>query len=324
LGQDQFSRRRVKRDKLGEPGIVEIAPIAKLLFAGSAALGILPLAARLRADRRSIGGDVVGNLPIQPYDFVMLAVLVAATLFGLWKGMAWQIASVASLVVSFFVAVRLSGVVAPHISAQEPWNRFIAMLGLYIATSAAIWLAFRLVAGIIDRVRLKEFDHQVGALFGLAKGALLCLLITFFAVTLSESLRQAVLKAYSGRYIAILIKRTSPIMPSDVQKYLGTYIDELDRKLDPATPPETPQQAPSEKPPAAPQRPKILRAAEQRAPAVTAAIPAAPPADEPRAGQPEPPRQADPPRPFSEPAAAEEQEPEEPLFPVRLPSRDRT
>ena len=114
------------------------------------------------------------------------------------------------------------------------------MLVLYVATSAGIWLAFRMVAGIIDRVRLKEFDHQIGALFGLAKGVLLCLVITFFAVTLSETLRQAVLKTYSGRYIAILIKRTTPIMPAEVQKVLGTYIEELDRKLDPATPPDQP------------------------------------------------------------------------------------
>ena len=35
---------------------------------------------------------------IQPYDFVMLAVLVGTTLFGLWKGMAWQMASLASVV----------------------------------------------------------------------------------------------------------------------------------------------------------------------------------------------------------------------------------
>ena len=258
----------------------------------------------------------MGNIPIQFYDVVMLAVLVLATLFGLWKGMAWQIASLASLVVSVFVAVRLSGALAPHISAQEPWNRFIAMLVLYLATSAGIWLAFRLVAGIIDRVRLKEFDHQVGALFGMAKGVLLCLVITFFAVTLSESLRQAVLKTYSGRYIAILIKRTSPIMPPEVQKVLGTYIEELDRKLDPATPPEPPSGQP---------RVEIPLNAGRLSVPLTAERPAAPTPDQPRM---EPRRSWDPPgdspQEFSQPPAPEGQGQESPLFPVRLPSRDRT
>jgi len=187
------------------------------------------------------GKPRVGDLPIEPYDVLMLAVLVLATLFGLWKGMAWQIASLASLVVSCLVALRCSGPLAPYISDHEPWNRFLAMLILYLATSLAIWLAFRLVAGVIDRVRLKEFDRQMGAFFGLAKGILLCLVITFFFVTLSENARQSVLRSRSGKYIALLIQQATPAMPDEVRNVLGKYIQELDEKLDPDTPPEPPR-----------------------------------------------------------------------------------
>ncbi len=252
----------------------------------------------------------MNTLPIQPYDLVMLAVLAVATLFGLWKGMAWQLASLASLVVSFLVAVRMSGQVAPLISAQEPWNRFIAMLLLYLATSVGIWLAFRLVARIIDRVRLKEFDRQIGALFGLAKGALLCLVITFFAVTLSESLRQNVLTTYSGRTIATVIKQTSPIMPPEVRKVLGTYIDRLDRKLDPTTPPEAPSP---------PKRLAIPLTAELPRAAEALGLPQRPVWD--WQGQPSanpPPAEAAP------PVEAPERNPPIQLFPVKLRSRDRT
>jgi membrane protein required for colicin V production len=252
----------------------------------------------------------VNTLPIQAYDLVMLAVLAMATLFGLWKGMAWQIASVASLVVSVIVAMRMSGQVAPMISAQEPWNRFIAMLLLYLATSAGIWLAFRVVARIIDRIRLKDFDRQIGALFGLAKGALLCLVITFFAVTLSESLRQNVLTTYSGRTIAKAIKQTSPIMPPEVRKVLGTYIDQLDRKLDPAAPPEAPSRP---KLPAIPLTAELPRAAEALgvAPRPTWDWQTPAPADPP-------------PTETRPPVEAPQRTPQIPLFPVRIPSRDRT
>lgn len=175
---------------------------------------------------------------MQTYDVFMLAVLVLATLFGAWKGMAWQLASLASLVVSFVVAARFSAELAPHISRQEPWNRFVAMLILYAATSAGIWLAFRVVAGVIDRVRLREFDRQMGAFFGLAKGVLLCLVITFFAVTLSETARQGILATRSGHYIALLIEHATPVLPEEVRNVVGKYLDELDRKLDPATQPD--------------------------------------------------------------------------------------
>lgn len=173
---------------------------------------------------------------LQPYDIFMLFVLGGTILFGFWKGMAWQLASVASIVVSLGVAIHVSPSIATVFGETEPWNRAIAMLVLFLVTSLLIWIIFRLVSGIIDRVRLKEFDRQAGALLGLIKGVLYCLIITFFAVTLSENLRQYVLASHSGRFMAILIKRATPVLPEQVTHYLGEYIEEFDRKLDPNTP----------------------------------------------------------------------------------------
>jgi len=168
---------------------------------------------------------------IQPYDLVMLAVLVLTAVFGAWKGAAWQVASLASLVFSFMVAVHCSKPLAPYISSHEPWNRFIAMLILYLATSIAIWLAFRMISGIIDRLRLKEFDRQIGGLIGLAKGVLLCLVITFFVVTLSESARQAILKSHSGQYMTRLIQQAKVVMPDEIRDVVGKYLDQLNDGL---------------------------------------------------------------------------------------------
>ena len=173
---------------------------------------------------------------IQTYDIVMLVVLLGTALLGAWKGMVWQLASLASLVLSAVVALYFSAPLAPYFSATEPWNRFLAMLVLYVLTSMAIWLLFRMVSGLIDRVKLREFDRQMGALFGLAKGMLLCVVITFFAVTLSESARQMVLKSHSGDAIARLTRNANPILPEDVRAVIGKYVDELDQKLDPNTP----------------------------------------------------------------------------------------
>jgi len=175
---------------------------------------------------------------VQPYDIIMLVVLVAGGLFGVLKGMAWQIASVASIVVSAMVAVHFSPTLAPYISSQAPWNRYLAMAILYIVTSLVVWLVFRPIAGLIDKVKLHDFDRQIGGLIGLAKGVLLCLVITFFAVTLSESTRQMVLAARSGYYIARFTQQAVPILPQEVRDLLGKYIEEMERKLDPNTPAE--------------------------------------------------------------------------------------
>ncbi len=181
----------------------------------------------------------MNGVPTHWYDIVMVVVLAGTTMFGAWKGVAWQLASLGSLVVSALVAIRFNAVVAPWISREE-WGRFVAMLILYLGTSLVIWLLFRPVAGFIDRLKLKEWDRQAGGLFGLIKGVLLSVVITFFAVTLSEDARQAVLKSYSRGAVAMLIEKAGPLLPEKVHGVLGKYLEELDRKLNPKTPPDFP------------------------------------------------------------------------------------
>ena len=65
---------------------------------------------------------------MQTYDLIMLIVLGGATILGAWKGMAWQVASLASIGVSYFVAVQFYQPVAAHIGAAPPWNQALAML----------------------------------------------------------------------------------------------------------------------------------------------------------------------------------------------------
>jgi membrane protein required for colicin V production len=169
---------------------------------------------------------------MEVYDFVMLAVLLAATLFGAWKGLVWQLASLGAIIASCFVALKFREPAAAHITATPPWNVFLAMLFLYVGTSLLIWVAFRLVSGFIDRLKLKEFDRQIGALFGFAKGVLLCVIITLFAVTLlGENQRQSIVRSRSGYYIARLLEKSDSVMPPEVRDVLRPYVHSLDERL---------------------------------------------------------------------------------------------
>src|SRR5688572_2137185 len=171
------------------------------------------------------------------YDILMLAVLGGATVFGAWKGMAWQVASVASLVLSYFVCLKFSASLAPVFGENAPWNRFIAMLVLYLVTGAAVWLAFRLVAGLLDRIKLRDFDHQIGAIFGFVKGILLCLAITFFALALSPTMREQILHSKSGRAMAVLLDKADAIMPPELHEVIGPYLQKLEDGLNPDSQP---------------------------------------------------------------------------------------
>jgi membrane protein required for colicin V production len=170
---------------------------------------------------------------MQTYDILMLAVLGLSTLHGVWKGMAWQTASLTAIVLSYFLALRFSGPFAPVFGSQAPLNRFIAMFVIYMGTSVIVWISFHWVSAFLNRLQLKEFDHQVGGLFGAAKGVLWCVAITFFAVSLVPASRDQILDSHSGHYIALLLDRADQIMPTEIHQVLDPYLNKLETELAP-------------------------------------------------------------------------------------------
>jgi membrane protein required for colicin V production len=170
---------------------------------------------------------------METYDLIMIGVLLAATAFGAWRGFAWQLASLAAIGASCFVAYRYRGPVAAWIPFDAPWHVFLAMFLLFSISSLGIWFVFRLVARLIDRVKLKQLDHQVGAVLGFAKGLLWCLIITLFGVTLlGEKQRQAIVHSWSGFYIAKLLDKSDHILPEEIHDVLGPILQKLEDQFD--------------------------------------------------------------------------------------------
>lgn len=156
---------------------------------------------------------------ISVYDILVVAVLAALTIRGGMKGMALQIASLASLVLSWIVAARFSQVLAPKIGLDPPWNRVLAMILLFVGTGAAVWVVFRFLSSTISAIKLKEFDRQMGALIGFFKGVLLCLIITFFAISMEWS-RDSVYQSKSGYYLSWMLEKGQAAVPEDVLQHV--------------------------------------------------------------------------------------------------------
>lgn len=169
---------------------------------------------------------------MQTYDFIMLGVFGASVFFGLRKGFAWQVASISSIVVSYFVSRNFAGIVAEKIGGDPAWNKFLAMFILFFGSSLAIWMVFGVVRSTIERWHLKAFDSQVGAALGAAKGALLCIIITLFGVSLlGESVRQSICTSLSGNYVAHALARLKGIVPPEIDTYIGPYVERFNNEM---------------------------------------------------------------------------------------------
>jgi membrane protein required for colicin V production len=169
---------------------------------------------------------------METYDIIMLVVLVGATLFGAWKGLAWQIASLSAIVASSYVALKFDTPLADELPVGPPWDVPAAWVILFVGTSFVIWIAFRYVATFIDRLKLKEFDRQVGALFGFAKGVLICVIVTVFLVSLVEQIRAPILRSYSAYYVAVFLDKSHAYLPEDIHDKLQPVMHWLDSRLE--------------------------------------------------------------------------------------------
>jgi membrane protein required for colicin V production len=179
-----------------------------------------------------------GDARMQGYDLFMIIILAAAILWGAWKGLAWQVASLASIILSYIAALSFRQPLANYLSQQvelvPPLDTGLAMLILFIGTSIVVWVGFNLVSEGIEKVKLKEFDRQIGALLGLAKGVLLCTVITLLAVTIvSDQQRQQIYRSHSGYYISVLLRKVQPILPPEIQSRIQPYEENLQKNVVP-------------------------------------------------------------------------------------------
>lgn len=160
------------------------------------------------------------------YDIAMLIIFGGAIYFGYWKGLAWQIASVAALIVSYIVAVNFRDQVAPFIQVDPPWNRIGAMLVLFLGSSLIIWTIYASVAKSLKKNQLKGFDRQAGALLGAVKGVLLCMVVTMFSVSfLGENAHNSIDNSTLGPYVEKGIWQVSAFVPAELARFVDPHIE---------------------------------------------------------------------------------------------------
>ena len=159
------------------------------------------------------------------YDILMLIVFAGAIWFGYWKGLAWQIASLAAIIISYIVAANFHDAVSGFIKVQSPWNQIGAMLILFIGTSLVIWTIYASISKSLKKNELRGFDRQIGAILGAAKGALLCMVITMFATTYSERAHAAVHENSTlGPYIENAIWTASDFVPEEIAHFVDPHV----------------------------------------------------------------------------------------------------
>lgn len=165
------------------------------------------------------------------YDILVLGILVYFTVRGAARGMVWQLAGIAGIVVCFVFADAISAFAGPYVQLEPPLNNWVVLFGAYVVFTLISYVVAGQISEFLARVKLREFDRHLGAVFGFVKGVVLSLILTFLVVTMSEDARAALKQSRSGIAAAKIVKTVHPylpILPEQLVQALEKYIHLLD------------------------------------------------------------------------------------------------
>ncbi|MEY5098345.1 MAG: hypothetical protein RJA36_1064 [Pseudomonadota bacterium] len=111
-------------------------------------------------------------------DIFLLLLLLASVLLGLWRGLVYELLSVAGWVAAFFLAQWLAQWAAAHLPLKnfsEPLRYAAGFAAVFVASVFAAGLLAWLLKKLIETVGLRPVDRVLGAGFGLLRGVIMLL-----------------------------------------------------------------------------------------------------------------------------------------------------
>jgi len=159
------------------------------------------------------------------YDAVMAGMLIAGMVWGAYRGIIWQLASISSLVLGYTVSHQMSAELAPQLQqfGGPVVARALAMTLIYAAVSGGVFLAAWLARSTLRQLKFEAFDRHLGMIMGGIEGALLGVIGTLFVVSLAPQARASIFASPSGRIVGQVMNAVGPVLPVEVRQELAPY-----------------------------------------------------------------------------------------------------
>lgn len=159
-------------------------------------------------------------------DWIFLAVLAASLAIGAWRGLIFELFSLAGWVAAFFAAQWLAADVGQRLPVAGGEGAFSYAAGFAVVFIAAVFV-FGLIAWVakkvIEAMGLRPADRSLGALFGLVRGGVL-LLVVAVVVGLTPLRDEVWWKDSRGAYmLAQVLESLRPVLPQEFGSLLHSW-----------------------------------------------------------------------------------------------------
>lgn len=158
------------------------------------------------------------------FDLVGAMVLLVSLLLGAWRGLVYEVLSLLSWIVAFWVAQELAGAVAPHLPLGEaavPVRHAAGFVLVFVLVVFALGLVSWLGRKLVEATGLRPVDRALGALFGTARAAVLMLVVAL--VVASTALQQSAWwqGSLAAPWLVAGLQQLRPWLPQEFGKYLS-------------------------------------------------------------------------------------------------------
>jgi len=156
-------------------------------------------------------------------DWVFLGVLMVSLLLGAWRGLVFEVLSLAAWAIAFVVAQWF----APDVAAKLPMSgageavRYAAgfVLTFVLAIFAGGLMAV-LVKKLMSAVGLAPVDRVLGAAFGLVRGVIILLVATVVVAMTPLKSSGWWQESIGAAISSAALKGLKPVLPQEFGKYL--------------------------------------------------------------------------------------------------------
>lgn len=156
-------------------------------------------------------------------DWIFATVLLLSVILGAWRGLVFEVLSLASWLAAFVLAQWLALDVAdflPMSGSSEVLRYGAGFLLVFIATVMLGGLLAALLKKLMSSVGLRPVDRVLGAGFGALRGVLLLLLATVLAAMTPFKFSPAWQESVGVAMSLAVIQGVKPALPHEMVKYL--------------------------------------------------------------------------------------------------------
>lgn len=156
-------------------------------------------------------------------DWIFVAVLLASLLIGAWRGLVFELLSLAGWVVAFFAAQWFAsdvGARLPMGDTDSPLRHAAGFVVVFIGAVFACGFVAWLMKKLVEAVGLRPADRTLGAAFGVLRGLVLLLAVTLVAGWTPLQEADWWKESRAAPMLQDVLKGLKPVVPEEFARHL--------------------------------------------------------------------------------------------------------